>query len=71
MYLYAQVLHLLLKKSLPNTSWTGSFYSGSYLRTFSNMQFSEVEKILLDRLCFYFNEILLAVSRFLEFTRSA
>gem|GEM_PF-2375202 len=27
--------------SLSNKSWTGSFYSGSYLRTFSNMQFSE------------------------------
>ncbi len=29
------------KKSLSNKSWTGSFYSGSYLKTFSNMQFSE------------------------------
>ena len=35
--------------SLSNKSWTGSFYSGSYLRTFSNMQFSEGYKNLLDR----------------------
>ena len=30
-----------IKKSLSNKSWAGSFYSGSYLKTFSNMQFSE------------------------------